>query len=69
MNLTVVILTKNEERHVARAMASVALIADNVVVVDSGSTDRTVALAREGGAEVLVHPFITQAQQHLLVGF
>lgn len=63
MSLTVVILTKNEERHIARAMASVAPIADRVVVVDSGSTDRTVELAREGGAEVLVHPFVTQAQQ------
>ena len=63
MTLTVVILTKNEERHVARAMASVAPIADRVVVVDSGSTDRTVELAQECGAEVLVHPFVTQAQQ------
>lgn len=61
--LTVVILTKNEERHISRAMASVASIANRVVVVDSGSTDRTVELARERGAEVLVNPFITQAQQ------
>ena len=63
MTLTVVILTKNEERHIARAMASVAPIADCILVVDSGSTDRTVELAREGGADVLVHPFVTQAQQ------
>jgi hypothetical protein len=43
-----VTLTKNEERHIARAMASVAPIADRIVVVDSGSTDRTVELARDG---------------------
>lgn len=63
MTLTVVILTKNEERHIARAMASIASIADRIVVVDSGSTDRTVELARDGGADVLIHPFVTQAQQ------
>ena len=63
MTLTVVILTKNEERHISRAMASVASIASRIVVVDSGSTDRTAELARDGGAEVLIHPFVTQAQQ------
>lgn len=63
VTLTVVILTKDEERHIARAMASVASVADRIVVVDSGSTDRTVELARQGGAEVLLHPFVTQAQQ------
>lgn len=63
MTLTVVILTKNEERHIARALTSVALIADRCVVVDSGSTDRTVEIATATGATVLTHPFITQAQQ------
>ena len=63
MTLTVVILTKNEERHIVRAIASVAPLADRIVVVDSGSTDRTVELARDGGAEVLIHPFVTHAQQ------
>ena len=63
MTLTVVILTKNEERHIARALACVTLIADRCVVVDSGSTDRTVEIATAKGASVLTHPFITQAQQ------
>lgn len=63
MTLTVVILTKNEERHIVRAMASVAAIADRVVVIDSGSTDRTVQLAREGGAQVLEKPWINYATQ------
>lgn len=63
MTLTVVILTKNEERHIARAIASTAPIADRVLVVDSGSSDQTVKLAKESGAEVLVHSFINQAQQ------
>lgn len=63
MTLTVVILTKNEERHIARALASVSGITDRCVVIDSGSDDRTVELAEAQGAKVLVHPFVTQALQ------
>lgn len=63
MTLTVVILTKNEERHIERALASVAAIAERCLVIDSGSTDRTVEIATALGAQVLTHPFITQAQQ------
>ena len=47
----------------ARAIRSVQRVADRILVVDSGSTDNTVAIAREYGAEVLVHPFVTQAKQ------
>lgn len=63
MSCTVVILTFNEELHLARAIASVARIADKVVVVDSGSTDDTIAIAKAAGAQVLSHPFVTQARQ------
>lgn len=50
--LTVCVIAKNEERFLAQCLASVRGIADQVVVVDTGSTDRTVAIAREAGAEV-----------------
>lgn len=63
MTLTVVILTKNEEPHISRALFSVSEIADRCVVVDSGSEDRTVEMAKALGAKTLVHPFVTQAQQ------
>ena len=63
MHVTTVILTLNEEKHISRAIASVKDISDRIVVIDSGSTDRTVAIAEQDGAEVLSHPFITQAQQ------
>jgi glycosyltransferase involved in cell wall biosynthesis len=62
-SLTVVILTYNEEQHIDRAIASLAALSPRVVVVDSGSRDQTVALAKARGAEVLVHPFVNQAQQ------
>lgn len=61
--VTVVILTKNEERHIARAMASVAPIADRVFVIDSGSTDRTVEIARGLGAEVFRNDWVNYATQ------
>jgi glycosyltransferase involved in cell wall biosynthesis len=63
LTLTVIILTKNEERHIERALASVAAFADHCMVVDSGSTDRTVALAETAGATVLQNPWINYATQ------
>lgn len=63
MTLTVIILTKNEARHIARALASVADLADRCVIVDSGSSDETVALAEAAGADVLHHPWVNYATQ------
>lgn len=63
MTLTVVILTKNEERHIVRAVSSVAGIADRLFVVDSGSTDNTGDLARAARAEVLSNPWVNHATQ------
>ena len=63
MNLTVVILTRDEAVHIARAISSVQAVADRIVVIDSGSTDATAEIACGLGAEVLVHPFVTQARQ------
>lgn len=62
-DLSVIILTFNEELHIRRALQSVSAIAKEVVVVDSFSTDRTVALARAYGAIVLQNKFVNQAKQ------
>ena len=53
--LAVVILTKNEEQHIADCMAS-ADFADEILVIDSGSTDRTQAIAEAKGARFITHP-------------
>lgn len=53
--LTIGVLTFNEERHIARCLTSAAF-ADELLVVDSGSTDRTVDIARGMGAVVQSHP-------------
>jgi glycosyltransferase involved in cell wall biosynthesis len=63
LDLTVLVLTHNEERHVKRCLASVAGIAKRVVVVDSGSTDRTRDIAASMGAAVLQNPWINYAKQ------
>jgi len=63
MTLTVVILTKNEGRHIERALGSVSDISDRRFVVDSGSADRTVELAQAAGATVLQNPWTNYATQ------
>lgn len=63
MTLTAVILTKNEERHIIRAITSIATIADYCVIVDCGSTDRTVELAKEAGATVYQNTWVNYASQ------
>lgn len=47
LNLTVVVLTYNEELHIRRCLENVAPIAKRVVIVDSFSTDKTLEIARE----------------------
>ena len=53
LTLSVAIITKNEEANLARTLASVRW-ADEIVIVDSGSTDRTAEIAREFGAKFFV---------------
>jgi len=52
--LTVIIITRNEEANIRACLESVAW-ADEIVVVDSGSSDATVEICRELGAKVYVH--------------
>lgn len=63
LSLAVIILTFNEERHIARAIESVRAIARDIVVIDSLSTDTTVAIAERLGARILRNPFVNQAVQ------
>jgi glycosyltransferase involved in cell wall biosynthesis len=51
LGLSVILITKNEERHLQACLESVRF-ADEIIVVDSGSTDRTVEIAQGFGAKV-----------------
>ncbi|MEI8040398.1 MAG: glycosyltransferase [Verrucomicrobiota bacterium] len=51
-HLSVCLIVKNEERFLGRCLASIKGLAHQIVVVDTGSTDRTVEIAREHGAQV-----------------
>lgn len=63
-DITAIILTKNEEVNIERCISSITGIADRIVVVDSGSTDRTLEIAKSLGAEIFEHsPFVHYARQ------
>lgn len=61
--LSIVILTKNEEANLPACIASIQGLKAEIFIVDSNSTDRTVAIAQEAGCQVVEHPFENQAQQ------
>ena len=62
MNISVLILTYNEELNLPRCLDAVKW-SDDVLVVDSFSTDRTVELAKSGGARLLQNRFVDFASQ------
>ena len=51
-NLTVIILTFNEEKHITRCIKSLESISENIFIIDSQSTDNTVAICESLGAKV-----------------
>lgn len=61
--LSVVIITFNEERNIYRSIASVREIADEIIVLDSFSTDNTVAIAEKSGARVFRQSFSDYVSQ------
>ena len=61
--LAIVVLTYNEELNLPACLSSVQGLSETIVVVDSGSTDRTLAIAQEFGARILTHEFASHARQ------
>ena len=53
MKLSVIVLTKNEAMMIKDCLASIKDLADEIILVDSGSTDDTVKIARELGAKII----------------
>lgn len=61
--LSAVVIAFNEEKRIAQCLLSLQPVADEILVVDSGSTDQTVAIAMSLNAKVVHHPFEGHVQQ------
>jgi len=61
--ITLIVLSYNEAIHMERCLTRIATHVERIVVIDSFSTDATVAIAQSHGAEVLQHPFKNHADQ------
>lgn len=62
--ISVVIITLNEEKYIGRCINSVKEFADEVLVVDSFSTDKTEKIATQKGARFIQHTFEDYVKQH-----
>jgi len=63
MSIAVIILTYNEEKHLARCLESMRQITDEIYIIDAFSKDNTVVIAESYGAKVLQHAWVNYAQQ------
>lgn len=63
MKLVAIILTLNEEQHLPRCLASLDGVVDRVLIADCFSTDNTVSIAKDNGADVVQRDWVNHATQ------
>ena len=66
--LSISIISHNEEANLRRCLASAVELAQEIVIIDSGSTDRTAEIAAEFGAKFVFQPWLgyTAQKNHCL---
>ncbi|RJR45968.1 MAG: glycosyltransferase [Desulfobacteraceae bacterium] len=63
-SISLCMIVKNEEKYLEECLTSVRECADEIIVVDTGSSDRTVEIARSFHAEVFLHPWENDFSKH-----
>jgi len=63
IKISAVIITQNEELNIGRCIDSLKSVADEIVVIDSHSIDKTCEIAEEKGARIVKHPFKSHIDQ------
>ncbi len=67
--LSVCMIVKNEEKSLPRCLESIKNVADEIIIVDTGSTDNTMSIARDFGAKVYQYAWkdnFSEARNHSL---
>ena len=62
-DITAIILTYNEEKHIERCLLSIKDTAKRIIIIDSFSTDNTLNILKKHNVEILQNKFINQAKQ------
>jgi len=63
LDITAIILTYNEEKHIKRCILSIKKFVKKIIIIDSFSTDKTIEIAKKFKVKVYKHKFINQAKQ------
>ena len=62
-NISIIILTFNEEIHIERCLKNISQVSNNIFIIDSFSTDKTIEIAQNFKVNIIQNKFINQAQQ------
>ncbi len=65
MNISGLVITFNEEKHIVRCVNTLFTVCDEVIIIDSFSTDNTVAIAESLGAKVIQQKFLGDGPQRI----
>src|SRR5438094_7047116 len=61
--ISVLVLTWNDEIQIGDCLTSIRDLTDDIIIIDSYSTDRTLDICRAYGAKIFQNPFVNQANQ------